>query len=314
MSDVLHLKYRPADFADIIGQDAVCKSVRASLDRDSAHTFMLTGPSGVGKTTLARAAALYLHCPVSEITEVNAARFTGIDDMRALLEVATYHPLGKSDIRALIIDECHMLSKAAWNSLLKPLEEPSSFVYWFLCTTEPGRVPKTIMTRCQAFTLHPIKIKLLRAYIEDIARAERIKLDHLVMNLIVNGAGGSVRQALVNLEKCRSARTTREAHELLRVLIDEDDAVIVLCRTLAARTRSWRKLMECIAALPQGTQAESVRIVVANYFGKALLGTTNDTAAQGYLAVLEAFETPYNTSEGMAPLMLSIGRCAYGTT
>src|SRR3990167_7232725 len=138
--------------------------------------------------------------------EIDAATFTGIDDIRRVTETLNYRPIGAGTIRAIIVDECHRLSPAAYAALLKPLEEPPKWVYWFLCTTELGKVPANIKTRCTAYGLRAVPTPEIRVLLTDIAKKERIVGKHVesVIDLCAKEATGSPRQALVFLGMCAS--------------------------------------------------------------------------------------------------------------
>ena len=134
-------KYRPQSWKQVIGQDAAIKSLRATLKAGGKHGFLFTGPSGVGKTTVARILAAAVGCEAHNLLEIDAATHTGIDAMRAVSEGVAYKAFGDSPVKVMIIDEAHSLSKAAWQSLLKVVEEPPEHAYWVFCTTEPGKIP-----------------------------------------------------------------------------------------------------------------------------------------------------------------------------
>lgn len=306
MEKPLHIKYRPDNFDDVIGQDHVIDSIVRVLERKGSHAFLFSGPSGTGKTTLARIAAKELDC--KDIIEIDAATYTGVDDMRQLKELVKYVPLGKGN-RAIIVDECHMLSKSAWNSLLKVIEEPPDFSYWFFCTTEPSRVPPTIISRCSKYVLRAVEDDDLESLCIDVCKAEGFKLRDDIIRLIAVEAAGSPRQMLVNLELCRDAKDRRQAADLLQSA-RASEPVVELCRFITGKRGSWSRAMALVDKL-EGESPESVRIVMCNYIAAALKSSTTDKAVCFHLEMLDNFSTPYNASEGLAPLLLSIGRTLY---
>ena len=308
-SQVLHTAYRPTDLDDVIGQDAVVRSLKSVLRDKRSSSFLFCGPSGTGKTTLARIAADMVGCAPSSILEIDAATRTGVDDMRTIQEGLRYKPLGKSKAKVIIIDECHMLSKSAWNSMLKVVEEPPEHVYFFFCTTEPGKVPKTIQTRCSAFTLKLISDKLLSDLVQQVAKQEKIKLKDEVAKIIVAEAHGSARQALVNLASCAGAKDRAEAATVLRTALQSEGA-LELCRFLVKDSKSWPKALDLINQLGD-ENPESVRIMVVNYLGVVIKKERNASRAGQLLEILAEFSTPYNPSEKWAPLLLSVGAVVF---
>lgn len=306
---VLHTKYRPQVFDDVVGQEAVVRSMASVIDRGGSHAFLLCGPSGTGKTTLARIAANEAGCDTKQSIEVDAATNNGIEAMRGVQDALRYKPFGKLKGRSIIIDECHALSKPAWQSLLKSVEEPPEHVFWFFCTTEPAKVPATIKTRCTAYTLKAVKDTVLLQLVEDIAKLEKIKLNESVADLIVKEAMGSPRQALVNLELCRDIKDRKAAADVLRTAL-ETDGVINFCRFVIDGKGSWPKAMAILADLSD-ENPESVRIVVCNYLAAALRNAKSDDQALRLLPMLDAFSTPYNAAEQMAPLYSSLGRVLF---
>lgn len=305
----LHVRYRPRKFLDVVGQAAVVKSLGKIIERDSSQCFLFSGPSGTGKTTLARICAVKLGCQPHDILEIDAASNTGVDDMRKVMDGLKYRPLGESDVKVLIVDECHMLSRNAWNSILKSTEEPPAHVYWFFCTTEASKIPPTIKTRATSYQLKPVPDKELGVLLDRVCEKEKIDVPGDVGDLIIREAGGSPRQLLVNLDICREAQTKKEAADLLKTAL-ESDATIELARFMMAGG-SWMKAMSIVGKLSE-ENPEGVRIVLVNYFGKALRDAKTDKAAAATLRILDAFAEPYNPSEKLSPLILSIGRALLG--
>lgn len=306
VSGTLYNLYRPKSFGAVIGQAAVVKSLQGVLKADSAHTFILAGPSGVGKTTLARISARYLRCEPADIYEIAAAVRTGVDDMREVLQQANYRPLGGGEAKAIILDEVQRLSKQAWESLLKMTEEPPAHLYWFLCTTEPDKIPKTIQTRAATFRLKSVADADLRDLLEDVCNKEDIELAADVDGLLIRYAEGSPRQLLSGLTLVRSAESKRDAAVLLQSAV-ESEPVRDLCRFLIDGKGSWQKAMGLIAKLASENEPEAVRILVSRYVAAVLIEASSDRQASYLLSVLDAFQKPYSTAEGQAPLLLSVG-------
>ncbi len=225
--EVLARKYRPQTFDDLIGQDAMVRTLSNAFDAGRiAHAFMLTGVRGVGKTTTARIVARALNCigpdgkggptispcgvcenciSIAEsrcvdVLEMDAASRTGIDDIREIIEGARYTPVS-ARFKVYIIDEVHMLSKQAFNGLLKTLEEPPAHVKFIFATTEIRKVPVTVLSRCQRFDLKRIEAEDQIAYLGKIAKAEGADFEHGALALITRAAEGSARDALSLLDQ-----------------------------------------------------------------------------------------------------------------
>ncbi len=223
---VLARKYRPQDFTGLIGQEALVRTLsNAFATRRIAHAFMLTGVRGVGKTTTARIIARALNCigedgarreptirpcgvcepcvAIAEsrhvdVQEMDAASRTGIDDVREIIEGVRYAP-ASARYKVYIIDEVHMLSKQAFNGLLKTLEEPPPHVKFVFATTEVRKVPVTVLSRCQRFDLRRIESVELVAHLKNISRKEGVKMEDGALSLIARAAEGSA---------CRSRRSS----------------------------------------------------------------------------------------------------------
>lgn len=301
MSDnSLQTKYRPKKFEEVLGQHAVVKSLKTAVSRVAGHAFLLTGPSGTGKTTLARLTAAALGCG-ENVEEVNAATHTGVDDMREVTDGFQYLPLGGGK-KAVIIDECHMLSKNAWNSMLKSIEDPPEWGFWFMCTTEPTKVPATIKTRCLSYDLKLVKEADIVELLDRVAEAEDLRVKGSVIELCAQEARGSPRQALSNLGVCLEASSGEEAAELLRAA-SENAQSIDLARALA-RGAGWSEVAEILRTLGE-TNPESVRHVVRAYFTSVALKATAPAKAGPAMAIVAAFNTPFNSSDGISPLAVA---------
>ncbi|MGH8370510.1 MAG: DNA polymerase III subunit gamma/tau, partial [Gammaproteobacteria bacterium] len=219
---VLARKWRPRNFAEMVGQEHVLKALVNALDHDRLHhAFLFTGTRGVGKTTIARILAKSLNCekgvsskPCGEcsacieidagrfvdLIEVDAASRTGVDDTRELTDNVQYAPT-RGRYKVYLIDEVHMLSKNAFNALLKTLEEPPPHVKFLLATTDPQKIPVTVLSRCLQFNLKRLPISLIQAHLEHILSAENIAQEPAAVSLIAHAADGSMRDALSLLDQ-----------------------------------------------------------------------------------------------------------------
>jgi DNA polymerase III subunit gamma/tau len=224
---VLARKYRPQRFSELIGQDAMVQTLGNAIKRDRlAHAFLLTGVRGVGKTSTARLIAKALNCigpdgtggptidpcgvcepcvAIAEgrhidVVEMDAASHTGIDDIREIIEAVRYAAVS-ARYKVYIIDEVHMLSKAAFNGLLKTLEEPPAHVKFLFATTEVNKVPVTVLSRCQRFDLRRIPADLLAQHFAHVVQAEQVEAEPEALALIARAAEGSVRDGLSILDQ-----------------------------------------------------------------------------------------------------------------
>jgi len=219
---VLARKWRPRDFASLVGQEHVVKALRHALaEQRLHHAYLFTGTRGVGKTTLARILAKCLNCESGitpepcgacsacmeidggrfpDLIEIDAATNTGIDEMRALQDNAAYVPV-RGRFKVFVIDEVHMLSKSAFNSMLKTLEEPPAHLKFILATTDPQKIPVTVLSRCLQFNLKQMPRGAIVARLEKILPEEKVEFEAEALSLLARAAAGSMRDALSLLDQ-----------------------------------------------------------------------------------------------------------------
>ena len=221
-SQALYLKWRSQTFEEIIGQEHVTKTLRNALERDRiAHAYLFCGPRGTGKTSTARILAKAVNCvsddetkpcnqceiclainagTLLDLIEIDAASHTGVDNVRDIIDKVGFRP-NQARYKVYVIDEVHMLSKHAFNALLKTLEEPPPHVIFVLATTEPEKIPITVISRCQRFDFRFVPTSEIAAHLRVMADSEEMKIDQEAINLIAAHAGGAVRDAVTLLDQ-----------------------------------------------------------------------------------------------------------------
>ncbi|MEA2715250.1 MAG: polymerase subunit gamma/tau [Candidatus Parcubacteria bacterium] len=198
---VLYRTYRPSTWNEVAGQEHVTGALREAIaNKRLAHAYLFSGSRGTGKTTVARILAREVGTAAEDVYEIDAASNRGIDDIRELREHVSVLPF-RSPYKIYIVDEVHMLSKDAWNALLKTLEEPPAHVIFILATTELDKVPETIVSRCQTFAFRKPPREIVRKEIARIGKKEGYELDAGASDLIAMLGDGSFRDALGMLEK-----------------------------------------------------------------------------------------------------------------
>ncbi len=246
---VLARKYRPQTFAELIGQDAMVKTLGNAIERGRiAHAFLLTGVRGVGKTSTARLVAKALNCigpdgqggptidpcgvcepcqAIAEgrhidVIEMDAASHTGVDDVREIIEAVRYASVS-ARYKIYIIDEVHMLSKSAFNALLKTLEEPPAHVKFLFATTEVNKVPVTVLSRCQRFDLRRIPAEKLAEHFAHVAEAEGVEVEEEALHAIARAAEGSARDGLSILDQAIAQGEGRVSADQVRDMLGQAD-------------------------------------------------------------------------------------------
>lgn len=274
MKHELYLKHRPQDFDKVLGQESAVKTIRSMLGAGEVpRAIIFTGPSGVGKTTIARILADKLECQREfNFMEVDCgATEEPINTARKVSEFCFGQPWGgRGHVRVCILDEVQSWSRAkfAQQALLKVLEDMPDWAYVFLCTTEPGKVIPTVLTRCTEVKLSAIKSDELEQVVMDVARAEGIRLSEEVTELLLEVADGSARRALVTLGKIRRLKTEEERLEAI-TRSDSRAQSIELCRKLMGGA-SWGEVAKLLKELDD--DPEVVRRIILGYARSVMLG------------------------------------------
>lgn len=291
----LTTKYRPQSLDEFYGNESTINALQGLVARsDCPHSFLISGPSGTGKTTLARILASTLGATRHDISEIDVADFRGIDTIREIQQQAPYAPLGGT-ARAWILDEAHKLSKDAQNAALKLLEEPPAHAYFVLCTTEPNGLIPTVRSRCSELSVSPLPEQELMRLLRQVVRQEGDSLSKKVYREIASVSEGRPRKALSVLE--RVLAMNEDKREATIEGADEEPAeVIDLCRALKDGT-AWKRVSSILSELREH-DPEAVRRVVLDYQSKALLGGDDRAAAP-----LEAFSEPFQA--GFPSLVLA---------
>ena len=269
---VLARKYRPQKFSEVIGQEHVTRTLKNAIEQARiAHGYIFSGHRGIGKTTIARILAMALNCrssdkPVAEpcgvcdscteiragnsvdVIEIDAATNRGIDEIRELREAARYRP-ARDRFKIYILDEAHQITDAAFNALLKTLEEPPSHVVFMLATTQPEDIPQTIRSRCQHFSFHAVRFEEILGQLKDLATREGIEADEDALALLSEAGDGSMRDALSILDQAIASSIGRLSAESVRELVGAAPSGVMEDIMLAVSNNSSEDALKIIDRL-----------------------------------------------------------------
>jgi len=264
-----HITYRPEEFEEMRGNSKTMELLEPMLDdkKDIPHAFLFSGPSGTGKTTIARIIAKKLKCGVRDLKELNTADFRGIDTIRDVIFQAKLVPIdGK--VKVWILDEAHKLTNDAQNALLKTLECPPEGVYFILCTTEPLKLLGTIRNRCTQFSMQLLNDDELTELMKAVAEVEDKNVSEEILEMICAESLGCPRTALIILEKVLAV-PENAAKSIIKQTSAEQNQAIELCRALVSKS-SWSEITKIISSL-NNQDIEETRRAVLGYCSSILL-------------------------------------------
>ena len=288
----LYRKYRPEILDDMVGNEATIKSLKKELENGS-HVFLMTGPAGCGKTTLARIMAKEVGAGEFSIREINSAENRGIDTARDVMEQMMYNPIdGKSLV--WIFDECHQWLSPVQNAFLKALEDTPRHVYFFLCTTDPQKLIAPLKSRCSIINVKPLNNDEMMYLLRRTSKAEGKKIGIDVYDRIIELAQGGSRKALKLLAKVIYLDTDEERLEVLDVgESSETPEVRELCKTLLDKNCNWKMLSRLLKTIDM-SDPEKVRYAILGYMNAVLMNNFSIEA----VCAMQAFSNPtYNNGK-----------------
>lgn len=299
MSKPLQIKHRPEYLNDIFGNKETVSMVSSILNREineMPHAWLFTGDSGQGKTTISRIIKEELGCSDIDFHEFNSSDTRGIDTIREIQQVSKLAP-SDGEVKVYLLDEVHQITGAAQEAMLKMLEDAPDNVFFFLATTNPEKLKKTLKSRCTTIQMNSLNTRDMGKLLDTISQKENYDFESNIRKTIIECSEGSPRIAVKLLDSIIGIENKEEAIQVIKNSTVSETSIIDLCRALL-KNESWKVIADIIKGLE--IEPESARRAILGYFSKVLL----DTGSMDVARIMECFENNFFDS-GKAGLILA---------